>query len=192
MAKKPPNLEWHGFTEEQRELLDFIDFVRNNGWSRNSQTEIVMPKTLAECEAAGLTLTQFKQAMAMIGYSIDSLHQLDRWESKRTTGRFDPPKPAQRARRRSPPLRKAATHPTPSATRQTRSPAEPEIGDARTWGPPRHRAARTTRPRPTTDTITPVPGGAAAAPLWCPNHPTGTQPAARLPMPTRDATEDHG
>lgn len=90
MAKKPPNVEWIGFTEEQRKLLDFMDFVGNNGWNRNGQTNALMPKLLANCEAEGLTLEQIKDAMESIGYSRRTLHQLDRWESKRTTGRFGP------------------------------------------------------------------------------------------------------
>jgi len=47
-----------------------------------------MPKLLGDFEAAGLSLTQIKEAMESIGYSKRALHQLDRWESKRTTGKF--------------------------------------------------------------------------------------------------------
>lgn len=88
MMRKPGNVEWLGFTEEQRKLLDFLDFVGNNGWARNSQTEELMPNLLREVEAEGLTLPQVKEAMRSIGYSDQSLHMLDRWESKRTTGKF--------------------------------------------------------------------------------------------------------
>lgn len=88
MARKPPNLEWLGFTIEQAELLDFLDHLGNNGWGRNSQTDEVMPSLLAECWEAGLTMQQVQQAMKSIGYSRQALHQLDRWESKRATGRF--------------------------------------------------------------------------------------------------------
>jgi hypothetical protein len=88
MARKPPNVAWIGFTKEQGEMLDFLDFLGNNGWDRNSQTDEIMPKLLAEFEEKGLSLEQVKQAMASIGYDRRNLHQLDRWESKRTTGRF--------------------------------------------------------------------------------------------------------
>lgn len=47
-----------------------------------------MPKLLAQCEAAELTVDPIKQAMASVGYGRDALRQLDRWESKRITGRF--------------------------------------------------------------------------------------------------------
>jgi hypothetical protein len=88
MANKPKNFEWLGFTDEQIGHLNFLDHLGNNGWARNSQTEEVMPKVLADVEASGMTLAQVKQAMADIGYDKDSLHELDRWESKRTTGKF--------------------------------------------------------------------------------------------------------
>jgi hypothetical protein len=88
MTRKPVNFQWIGFTPEQIELLDFLDFVGNNGWDRNGQSEALMPKLLAQIEPAGLTLAQVKQAMSDIGYDKSDLHMLDRWESKRTTGRF--------------------------------------------------------------------------------------------------------
>jgi hypothetical protein len=88
MARKPQNFQWIGFTPEQVKLLDLLDFVGNNAWSRNGQTETLMPSVLRECAEAGLSLEQIKQAMKDIGYSRDALHMLDRWESKRTTGRF--------------------------------------------------------------------------------------------------------
>jgi hypothetical protein len=88
VALKPPNFQWLGFTDQQVKLLDFIDFVGNNAWDRNGQTETLMPKVMADVEAAGMTVAQVKDAMASIGYSKDALHQLDRWESKRTTGKF--------------------------------------------------------------------------------------------------------
>ncbi|GAA4710832.1 hypothetical protein Prum_091480 [Phytohabitans rumicis] len=37
---------------------------------------------------SGVALAQIKEAMYQIGYNKHALHQLDRWESKRTTGRF--------------------------------------------------------------------------------------------------------
>lgn len=88
MTRRPSNVAWVGYTSEQTKLLDFLDHLGNNGWSRNGQTDEVMPKVLADCEAAKLTLDRIKTAMASVGYERDALHQLDRWESKRTTGRF--------------------------------------------------------------------------------------------------------
>jgi hypothetical protein len=85
---KPANFEWLGFTEEQIKLLDFLDFVGNNAWSRNGQTESLMPTLMGNLSAAYLTMDQIKEAMRAVGYSRDALHQLDRWETKRTTGRF--------------------------------------------------------------------------------------------------------
>lgn len=88
MARKPDNFQWIGFDEEQIKLLDFIDFVGNNGWDRNGQTNALMPNLLRECEEAGLTLPRILSAMQSIGYSRNALHQLERWESKRLTGKF--------------------------------------------------------------------------------------------------------
>lgn len=102
MAKKPKNFQWIGFTPEQVHLLDFIDFIGNNGWARNSQTDAIMTSTLADCQAAGLSIDSVKQAMRSIGYHDHALKQLDRWERKRTTGRFDPPRPGSGTRRRPP------------------------------------------------------------------------------------------
>ena len=47
-----------------------------------------MPSLLADFEATALTIEQIKGAMASVGYEPAALHQLERWESKRTTGRF--------------------------------------------------------------------------------------------------------
>lgn len=88
MARKPKNYTWLDVTSEQGTLLDDIDFYGNNGWGRNSQTEELMPRLLAECVQVGLSLKQIKNAMASIGYDKSSVHQLDRWDSKRTTGKF--------------------------------------------------------------------------------------------------------
>ena len=90
VTRKPPNVEWLGFTKEQADLLDFLDFVGNNGWDRNGQSEALMPGLLARCWDAGLTMHDVQRAMESIGYSRGALHQLDRWESKRSTGRFGP------------------------------------------------------------------------------------------------------
>jgi hypothetical protein len=88
VTRKPPGFSWQGFTQAQADLLDRLDFYGNNGWGRNQQAEVVMPKLLGDFEAAGLSLAQIKEAMESIGYSKRALHQLDRWESKRTTGKF--------------------------------------------------------------------------------------------------------
>jgi hypothetical protein len=87
---KPPNVSWQGrgFTQDQAELLDRLDFYGNNGWSRTPQTEALMPGLLGDLEQAGLSWERVKEAMTSIGYSKHALHQLDRWESKRTTGKF--------------------------------------------------------------------------------------------------------
>lgn len=88
MARRPPNVAWAGFTPEQAKLLDLVDHIGNNAWDRNGQTEEAMPRVLADVAEAGLTIDRVKEAMASIGYHKDALHQLDRWESKRLTGRF--------------------------------------------------------------------------------------------------------
>ncbi len=88
MVRKPENVRWIGFTPEQAKMLDFLDHIGNNGWARNSQTEELMPNLLAEFADEGVSLSRVKQAMESIGYDRGSLHELDRWESKRTTGKF--------------------------------------------------------------------------------------------------------
>lgn len=88
MTRKPANFEWLGYNDEQIELLDMIDFLGNNGWARNSQSESLMPSMLDDCEAAHLPLERILTAMRSIGYTDDALHMLERWESKRTTGFF--------------------------------------------------------------------------------------------------------
>jgi hypothetical protein len=90
VARKPANFEWIGYTKEQIELLDFLDFIGNNAWTRNGQTEVLMPKILGELAAKGVAIVRVKEAMDSIGYSKQALHELDRWESKRTTGKFGP------------------------------------------------------------------------------------------------------
>lgn len=88
MAKRPQNFTWLGFTGEQIGQLQFLDYIGNNGWARNSQTEALMPKVLQEFADQGISIDRVKQCMADIGYGRHALHELDRWESKRTTGRF--------------------------------------------------------------------------------------------------------
>ena len=88
MARRPANIKWIGFTPEQVKMLEFLDHLGNNGWARNSQTEVVMPKLMQEFADAEVELVRVKEAMAAIGYGRHALHELDRWESKRTTGRF--------------------------------------------------------------------------------------------------------
>ncbi len=88
MARKPPNFQWFGYSDEQLRLLDRIDFYGNNIWARNSQTEAVMTGILDDCAAANLGIGEIVGAMRSIGYEADALHMLERWESKRTTGRF--------------------------------------------------------------------------------------------------------
>ncbi len=88
MARKPENFQWLGFTDEELEQLDFFDYIGNNGWAPNSQTEELMPVVLKEWAESGRTLAELLEAMTAIGYDRHALHQLERWESKRTTGRF--------------------------------------------------------------------------------------------------------
>lgn len=88
MANKPQNFQWLGFTDEQIQLLDFIDHLGNNAWDRNGQTDAIMTKVLDDCAEAGINIDQIVEAMRSIGYSRQALHQLRRWESKRTTGKF--------------------------------------------------------------------------------------------------------
>jgi hypothetical protein len=85
VARKPSNVSWLGFTQDQAELLDFLDHLGNNAWARNSQANEFMPKVLVNCEEAGLTVACVKEAMMPIGYGGHALSQLDRRESKRTT-----------------------------------------------------------------------------------------------------------
>jgi hypothetical protein len=88
MAKRPKNFTWIGFTPEQVKRLDVLDHIGNNGWARNPQTEALMPRILQEFADDGIGIDRIKQAMDSIGYQRQALHELDRWESKRTTGRF--------------------------------------------------------------------------------------------------------
>ena len=88
MAKRPANFTWLGYTPDQIVQLEFLDYLGNNGWARNSQTDALMVNVLQEFADSGVTIDQIKQAMAAIGYERHALHMLDRWESKRTTGRF--------------------------------------------------------------------------------------------------------
>jgi hypothetical protein len=88
VARKPSNFQWLGFSHEQTEELDFIDFLGNNGWARNSQTDEIMVSVLDDCARLGLPIDDIVGAMAAIGYHREALRQLRRWESKRVTGRF--------------------------------------------------------------------------------------------------------
>lgn len=88
MARKPSNVEWVGFSAQQIDLLNRLDFYGNNASARTSQLNVLMPILLRECEEAALTLEVMKPALAAVGYGRHALHQLERWESKRQTGVF--------------------------------------------------------------------------------------------------------
>jgi hypothetical protein len=88
VARKPENFAWLGLTDEQARKLDFLDHLGNNGWARNPQSEAILPTLLGELDAMGLPLAKVIEAMSAIGYGARALHQLERWESKRTTGRL--------------------------------------------------------------------------------------------------------
>jgi hypothetical protein len=88
MTPPPATFSWFGYTKEQHELLETIHFIGNNGWDRNGQSDVMMPALLERAAGASLSLARIKEAMAAAGHSRESLHQLDRWESKRTTGKF--------------------------------------------------------------------------------------------------------
>lgn len=88
MTPPPGNVSWLGFTEDQHDLLETLHFIGNNGWDRNGQTDEMMPTLLARAAAEGLSLARIKEAMSAVGHSRAELHQLDRWEAKRTTGKL--------------------------------------------------------------------------------------------------------
>ena len=88
MTPPPADLSWIGFSKEQHDLLKTLHFIGNNGWDRNGQTDDMMPRLLERAAAENLSLARIKQAMSAVGHSREELHQLDRWESKRTTGKF--------------------------------------------------------------------------------------------------------
>ncbi|WP_282818478.1 MULTISPECIES: hypothetical protein [Curtobacterium] len=88
MTPPPAGLSWIGFTKAQHDLLETLHFIGNNGWDRNGQTDEMMPALLGRAAAEELSIARIKEAMAAVGHSRTELHQLDRWESKRTTGKF--------------------------------------------------------------------------------------------------------
>ncbi|MDJ0336585.1 hypothetical protein QMG83_15255 [Salinibacterium sp. G-O1] len=88
MTPPAANFSWIGFTAEQHDLLETLHFIGNNGWDRNGQTEEMMPRLLERAAAEKLSLSRIKEAMSAVGHLREELHQLDRWESKRTTGKF--------------------------------------------------------------------------------------------------------
>lgn len=88
MTRRPTDYFWQGFTPEQAERLDFLDHLGNNDWARNPQSEEIMPQLMGDLYKLGLNMDHVKVAMKSIGYDKDALSQLERWESKRTTGKF--------------------------------------------------------------------------------------------------------
>ncbi|MFF9564747.1 hypothetical protein ACF1AJ_15490 [Leifsonia sp. NPDC014704] len=88
MTPPPAHVSWIGFTKDQHELLESLHFIGNNGWDRNGQADEMMPRLLERAAAEGLSLARIKEAMSAVGHSQAELHQLERWESRRTTGRF--------------------------------------------------------------------------------------------------------
>ncbi|MBB1195747.1 hypothetical protein [Curtobacterium flaccumfaciens] len=88
MTPPPAELAWIGFTNAQHDLLEPLHTIGNNGWDRNGQTEEMMPRLLDRAAAEDLSLARIKEAMSAVRHTRNALHQLDRWESKRTTGKF--------------------------------------------------------------------------------------------------------
>lgn len=88
MTRRADNHEWVGYTPEQATLLNTLDTVGNNAWTRDSYSEGRMPGLLRQLHESGLPIEKVKEAMRSIGYEKNALHMLDRWESKITTGKF--------------------------------------------------------------------------------------------------------
>lgn len=88
MTPPPADLSWIGFTKEQQDILETLHFIGNNGWDRNRQSDETMPRLLERAAAADLSLARINDAMAAPGHSRSELREPDRWESKRTTGKF--------------------------------------------------------------------------------------------------------
>lgn len=86
MARRPPNFEWLGFSEEQLGDLEFLDFLGNNGLSQLPDRREHAKFILELDRSTGHELV--KQCMADIGYGRHALQMLDRWYSKGTTGKF--------------------------------------------------------------------------------------------------------
>jgi hypothetical protein len=57
----------------------------NNGWDSNGQTDELMPKHLARCAEAGLSMCQTVEALQCIGYDKRTVHQLEKRDIKRLT-----------------------------------------------------------------------------------------------------------
>jgi hypothetical protein len=87
-ANEGANVAWICFPDDHVNLLDFIDFLGNNGGARTGQSDALMPRVLADVEASGMTIAQVKEAMKSIGHSQDAIHQRDRGASKPATGKF--------------------------------------------------------------------------------------------------------
>jgi len=88
MTPPPESRCWIGFTKDQHDLLVSLHLIGNNGWDRNGQTDAMMPVVLERAVTQDLSLARIEEAMLAVGHSRQVLHQLDRWESKRTTGKF--------------------------------------------------------------------------------------------------------
>ena len=88
MARRPASFTWLGFTPEQVELLESSTTSETTAGRGTAKTGAVMPKLMQEFADSGVELVRIKETMAAIGYGKHALHELDRWESKCTTGRF--------------------------------------------------------------------------------------------------------
>jgi hypothetical protein len=77
---------WLGSPRSKQDCSTSSGLVGHNEWKRNGQAEELVPQLLAHALKIGLTLAQVKEAMRTVGYNPNALDNLDRWESKRTTG----------------------------------------------------------------------------------------------------------
>ena len=76
------------FTPEQVKWLTMLNHIGNNGWARNSYSDLMVPATLRNLEEARLTFVEIAEAMLAIGHGKREGHSLERYERKRTTGKF--------------------------------------------------------------------------------------------------------
>ena len=73
---------------EQTELLSILDHLGDTEWD-NGQADELMPRVLQRLNDLGVSLQRIKEEMLVSGCGDRALRQIDRWERKRATGRFD-------------------------------------------------------------------------------------------------------
>lgn len=75
---------------EPQKSFDMLEFIGNNGWAPNPQSERMCPVLLQTLADHDVSITETQDEMRRRGFDEGAVKQLQEWENKRVYGAFRP------------------------------------------------------------------------------------------------------